>query len=206
MSNSGFEMFDEMVSNGNKAPQQAAAAPVQSTAPQFTMNGGYNIKKSYSDAEWDQVCQFYINKVNEVDLNADAFTVSGLQVLISKIDSLLGALRVECVHAKQKLSKYEAQLKTQKELAYTIVKKQNQGVKLTVDDVKSLVTKYIDDQNNWDGTGMNLFDLVQKSEERFIFCDNMLKHVCDKQDMISTCYGLLKTEAGINNVSENVPK
>ena len=114
-------------------------------------------KSSYTEAEWAEREQIYVDECNKIHIDPSTLTASEIAIAAGRIDNLLTPLRIDNIYAQRQATRYENQLKIQKELCYNVVKQAANGVKLTVDETKSLIAEKIN--NTIVAENQNLYDL-----------------------------------------------
>ena len=160
-------------------------------------------KSSYTEAEWAEREQIYVDECNKIHIDPSTLTASEIAIAAGRIDNLLTPLRIDNIYAQRQATKYENQLKIQKELCYNVVKQAANGVKLTVDETKSLIAEKIN--NTIVAENQNLYDLNTKYTERFIFTKGCIDALQDKKDLLITYSAVLKIENTSNNFTASVP-
>jgi len=190
-----------------KPPKMAQPVQTQSAAPNATPEGNlkllYAYKKDYTDAEWDQRENIYIEEANKIILNSSNLMPNDIYEAANQIMALLFPLHIDNVYAQQNIIRYDGIMKVEKEKLFNAIK-QSAQTKLTVDEVKSAIADQMDntimDQN------MTIFELSRRYNKRKIFTDGLIKSLQEKKELLVTYNGVLKIESSLSNMTPSVPK
>lgn len=189
-----------------KVLSKATATPVNQQPVQNTFTGSLDKlmnKTDYSEQEWDEREAIYVAACNKIKIDAANLNTSTISVAASQIEALLTPLRIDNIYAQRKATRYDTQIKLQKELLYNAVKN-NSGQKLTIDEVKSIIANKIN-STKWDNTQYNLNELFSIYNGRYIFTSGLIEALKDKKDLLITYSGMLKIENNVGNFQQSVP-
>lgn len=157
------------------------------------------IKRAYTDDEWKEKENEYINEINKLVI-PEAPTTTDITRLISQIDGLLTVARMDYTYVNQQYTKYNNLLKIEKEEGFSKIKLNppsqysNANAKLTVDDIKGIVSQFISN-TPYSKSKYTLYQLVEKTTSRYIFMTQMIEILKDKKDMLITNSSMLKIES-----------
>lgn len=164
--------------------------------------------RAYSNAQWTQKEDFYSRECAAITIS-DSPSPAEIQSAAVKIDSLLSIARIDYAFINQMYDKYSLQLKIEEKRLFVDLKlqppSQYQGLKLTVDEMKGVVSSVIENKA-WDNTKYSLYSLVIMSNTRLIFMENVIKILQDKKDLLITHNAMLKIESGLNGIHPSVPQ
>lgn len=163
-------------------------------------------KQFYTDQEWEQREQIYVEECNKIHVDPFNLNSSEISIAAGRIDNILSPLRIDNIYAQRLLSRYQIMLKVERELAYGIVKNgtQTANLKLTVNEVESMVTKVIVQKTSFEDN-KNLIDLCHRYNDRYTFTKGIIDALQDKKDLLITYSAVLKIENTTNNFAPNVP-
>lgn len=213
---SDLQIPEESVPVATPIQQQPQNIPVQQIYQQpqnqnmFPQNNFNPVmpKRDYTDAEWTLKEDWYVNETNGIKI-PDAPNPADIQAAATRIDTLLSLARIDSAYINQKTETYSLQLKVQEKQLFVDLKinppqQYKNALKLTVDEMKGVVTSYINN-NKWGNTPYSLYTLVSRFTERSIFIDAIIKTLQDKKDLLITHSGMLKIENSLNSLQNNTP-
>jgi len=158
----------------------------------------------YSRNQWNLREERYIKALEAITLPPDV-KPSDIQRVALQIDSLLTQVHIDDIRIQQKFNVYQQQLKIMEKTLYTSIKMAGGTQKLTVDEIKGLVSDKIN-KTPWNNTNFSLYTLVQEYSMRSIFTQSMIESLREKKDLLITHSGILKIENAVGNFSGNVPQ
>ena len=163
------------------------------------------LRKTYTNSQWLMKEDWYANKCNAIQIS-DSPTPADIQQAAVKIDGLLSMARIDYAYVNQMYDRYSTQLKIEEKRLFVDLKintpTQYSKLKLTVDDMKGVVTSVIQNQK-WANTQYSLYQLVELSSSRNIFMEGVIKILQDKKDLLITHSGMLKIESGLSNMQSS---
>jgi hypothetical protein len=160
-------------------------------------------KQNYTTTEWEKREEIYVQECNKLTFNADNVTGNFIAVMAAKIDALLTPLRIDHIRMQQAVSRYENLIKVKEKLYFSTIKN-GTSVKLTVDEIKSLITDKIDNDRSYE-EGINLYDAVIRYTSRVTATKGFIDALQDKKDALILYSAILKVENTTNNFTPNVP-
>jgi hypothetical protein len=156
-----------------------------------------NVKLAYTNAEWAQREQYYIDQINKIDIPADP-TTGDIKRITSEIDSILSEALLDFAYIRRNFEKYETLMKLATTEAFSTVKSSIPTTqKPTESEVKSHVVTYLKN-NPLPGMKHSIYDLVMGYEERHIFMQEMIKILEGKKAALVTDNAMLKIESNIS--------
>lgn len=166
------------------------------------------VRRAYTDKQWQAKEDWYTNQVTSIDIPSSP-SVSDIQDIASRIDSLLTVARLDYAYVNQNYDRYNMYMKIEEKRLFVELKlnppQQYASLKFTVDEIKGVVTSVLKN-NPWNNGQYTLYELVQNSSARNIFMDGVIKCLQDKKDLLITHSGMLKIEHGLNGLTPSVPK
>ena len=160
------------------------------------------LRRTYTDSQWMLKEDWYVNECNSIQLS-DCPTPADIQQTAIKIDALLSVARIDYAYVSQMYDRYSMQLKIEEKRLFVDLKitppAQYSTLKLTVDEMKGVVASVIQN-NKWANTPYSLYQLVEKSSNRNIFMEGVIKILQDKKDLLITHSGMLKIENSLNSM------
>lgn len=171
-----------------------------------------NVKKAYSQSEWNLREDYYIDEVSKIVI-PEAPSTQEIKKLNSQIDALLTEVLGDVAYVKRQYDEYDRMMKLAEKEAFNAVKSapgQGSGIKLTEKDTVSLVVTYLrsnplsDPNANVDPkTGkrppmkVDIYSAVQIYEKRLRFIEAVSEMLEGKKSALVTDNAMLKIEAGI---------
>ena len=198
--------FQQTVPQPNIAPIQTNVAPTTPVVQQNSTVDNLSLlfnKQNYTVAEWEKREEVYVQECNKLVFNADNITGNFIAVMAAKIDALLTPLRIDHIRMQQAVSKYENLIKIKEKLYFSTIKN-GTSIKLTVDEIKSLITDRIDNDRSYE-EGINLYDAVVRYSSRVTATKGFIDALQDKKDALILYSAILKVENTANNFIPNVP-
>ncbi len=188
----------------NNSQPVAVNSSIKTSIPTSITN--LDIKKSYTDQEWEAREDLYIEECNKINVDPTNLTTSEISIAAGKIDAILTPLMIDNVYNQRQCGIYETQLKINEQLAYNTVKSNlsAQNVKATVNEVESMVTKTIYDNKSFE-EGINIYDAINRYKKRAIFTKQIIDLMNGKKDLLITFSAVLKVENSVTNFIPNVP-
>ena len=165
------------------------------------------IHRSYTDTQWTSKEDWYIDKVNRLVIPLSP-TPADIANVANDLERLLVTARLDMSFIEQAYDKYELLYKLQEKIIYNELYNYNvgvaQGQKLTVAEREGYVASIIKN-TPWDGGKLTLFDFRTKTRSRYTFMSGVIKSLTDKKDLLITHSSVIKTEASLNGMGNNVP-
>lgn len=193
----------------NTSPTQMNITPTVPTQPIQQQNSTVDNltllinKQNYTTTEWEKREEIYVQECNKLVFDANNVTGNFIAVMAAKIDALLTPLRVDHIRMQQAVSRYENLIKIKEKLYFSTIKN-GTSVKLTVDEIKSLITDKIDNDRSYE-EGINLYDAVVRYTSRVTATKGFIDALQDKKDALILYSAILKVENTTNNFTSNVP-
>lgn len=193
----------------NNVQQTQTSTPVIEqpvNVQQSNNNQNLSSKDTYSDYEWREKMNAVDKELRQLEIDPTNLNSSIVAVILSKIDVLLTNLVIDSANIKSRAAIYDAEYKLLKQLQFQAVKEwaEQNGVKLTVDDKWSLVSKRINDNKTYENN-MDVFHLAIKYQGRATELEDKINLLKNKQSMMITYCGLLKLDYSSNNITPSVP-
>ena len=159
----------------------------------------------YSANQWITKEDWYASECASIVISDTPSPVE-IQQIASKIDALLTLARIDYAYVNQTYDKYNMQLKIEEKRLFVELKinppTKFNGLKLTVEEMKGVVTNVIQTQH-WETTQYSLYQLVEMASKRNIFMEGIIKILQDKKDLLITHSGMLKIENSLNSLQHN---
>ena len=159
----------------------------------------------YSANQWITKEDWYASECASIVIS-DTPSPAEIQQIASKIDALLTLARIDYAYVNQTYDKYNMQLKIEEKRLFVELKinppTKFNGLKLTVEEMKGIVTNVIQTQH-WETTQYSLYQLVEMASKRNIFMEGIIKILQDKKDLLITHSGMLKIENSLNSLQHN---
>ena len=163
-------------------------------------------KRAYTSSQWSLKEDWYTQQCHAIQLS-DSPMPSDIQKTAVAIDALLSIARIDYAYVNQMYERYNTQLKIEEKRLFVDLKikppTQYSSLKLTVDEVKGVVTSVINN-TPWANTSYSLYQLVEMSSSRLIFMESIIDILKDKKDLLITHSGMLKIENSLNGMQPNV--
>ena len=161
--------------------------------------------RTYSANQWITKEDWYASECASIVIS-DTPSPAEIQQIASKIDALLTLARIDYAYVNQTYDKYNMQLKIEEKRLFVELKinppTKFNGLKLTVEEMKGVVTNVIQTQH-WETTQYSLYQLVEMASKRNIFMEGIIKILQDKKDLLITHSGMLKIENSLNSLQHN---
>lgn len=161
-----------------------------------------NVKKSYSQKQWEAREEHYVEELQKLELPDDPTTRDVLKIN-SRLDNLSTEAAIEFAYVSNQFEYYKKMIKIQEEGSYLTLKEQeledrrNGGdskAKLTADEIKSLVTNYLNN-TPYNGTSKSIYDIYLCYMQRFGFIDRVVRTLNEKRQSLVTINAMLKLES-----------
>ena len=166
------------------------------------------VYRTYTNSNWVVKEDWYINQVNSISIPLSP-TPADIANVANNLERVLTTARLDMSFIEQAYDKYELLYKLQEKIIYNDLVNYNigvaQGQKLTVPEREGYVAKIMQ-TNQWDGGQYSLFDLRSLCRSRYTFMQGTIKALSDKKDLLITHSSVIKTEASLSNMSNNVPQ
>lgn len=168
-------------------------------------------KKIYTAQEWEIKENWYVQKLSSLQLPLVSNT-GDIRNYIHDLDRILTTARLDLSFVKQNYETYDTILKNMEKTMFSDIKLhppvELQSIKLTVDEAKGYVTSFIGKQE-YQQTGVSLYEIVKSSNQRNIFMDGVVKNLMDKKESVITHMTLNKQDligggAGVGGQDTNV--
>ena len=163
--------------------------------------------RSYTTTQWTAKEDWYVNKVTNLTIPLSP-TPADIANMANDLERLLATARLDMSFVEQAYDKYELLYKLQEKIIYNELYNYNigitQGQKLTVAEREGYAASIIKN-TPWDGGQLSLFDLRTLCRSRYTFMEGVIKSLSDKKDLLITHTSVVKTEASLNNMGNNVP-
>lgn len=176
----------------------------QPTTPSFDPA---KISRTYTSSQWNAKEDWYVNKVANLSIPLSP-TPADIGNVANDLERLLSLARLDMSFIEQSYDKYELLYKLQEKIIYNELDKYNigiaQGQKLTVAEREGYAASILKN-TPWDGGQLSLFDLRMLSRSRYTFMEGVIKTLTDKKDLLITHSSVIKTEASLNGMGNNVP-
>lgn len=165
------------------------------------------ISRSYTDSQWASKEDWYVDRINNLTIPLSP-SPADIGNVANDLERLLTLARLDMSFVEQAYDKYELLYKLQEKIIYNELANYNvgvaQGQKLTVAEREGYVASIIKN-TPWDGGQLTLFDLRTKTRSRYTFMEGVIKSLTDKKDLLITHSSVIKTEASLNGMGNNVP-
>ena len=179
---------------------QVAVNPVSTFDPS-------KVLRSYTNSQWTLKEDWYVDKVNNLTIPLSP-TPADIANVANDLERLLVTARLDMSFIEQSYDKYELLYKLQEKIIYNDLYNYNigvpQGQKLTVAEREGYVASIIKN-TKWDGGQLTLFDLRTLCRSRYTFMEGVIKALIDKKDLLITHSSVIKAEASLNGMGNNVP-
>lgn len=155
------------------------------------------LKETYTQAEWLDRERHYIEQVQGLQIPLDPNT-KAIIALESAIDSVLSEALIEKSYLKRRYDKAEQDMKlSEKELHFQIkTDPNNQGLKLTSDDLKSLVVTQLR-HNPLPGYPTDIYSIVRSIGYRLSFIEEVVRTLHEKKQSLIIISSMMKIESGM---------
>lgn len=164
--------------------------------------GVENVKDAYTVQEWAERERYYITEIGKISIPPEP-TTKDVMKLTSMIDTLLTEGLLDMAYIKRKYQNLDMQMKLAERETFAILKQKPPGnltnTKLTENDIKGLVVKYLKSHPATPGATGSIYSLVQGAEQRFVFMDALVKMLSEKKGALISDNGMLKIESTISN-------
>ena len=165
------------------------------------------VSRSYTNSQWNAKEDWYVNKVAGLSIPLSP-TPADIGNVANDLERLLSLARLDMSFIEQSYDKFELLYKLQEKIIYNELDKYNIGVapgqKLTVAEREGYAASILKN-TPWDGGQLSLFDLRMLSRSRYTFMEGVIKTLTDKKDLLITHSSVIKTEASLNGMGNNVP-
>ena len=150
------------------------------------------IQQSYTNKEWEEKEKEYIDVINSIILSSDPAPIEIIQN-VSRLDKIYTEASFDYSNFKRKLELAVMDLKNAEIEYFSIIKQQqqNNGCKITENDVKGLVKTYISN-NVINGYSSDLYTLVKYYTFRETFMEQVLKLICEKKQSLNITAGMIE--------------
>lgn len=169
-----------------------------------------NVKQNYTASEWNNREIYYIDEMAKLVIPPNP-TTKDVMRLSSEIDLLVDEALLEQIYIKRKHANYDTRMKNMEKEVFTTVKTNpslaGAGVqasqKLTENEVKSLVIKFVKSQDvrgtKVSGPTVSIYDLVNVYLNRLFFIDGVVKMLIEKKSAMVSDNAMMKLEASSTN-------
>ena len=149
------------------------------------------IQQSYTNKEWEEKEKEYIDIINSIILPINPTPIEVIQN-VSRLDEIYTEASFDYSNFKRKLELASMDLKNAEIEYFSIIKQQqqNNGYKITENDVKGLVKTYISN-NVINGYSSDLYTLVKYYTFRATFMEEVLKLISEKKQSLSLAAGMI---------------
>lgn len=150
------------------------------------------IQQSYTNKEWEEKEKEYIDIINSIILPINPTPIEVIQN-VSRLDEIYTEASFDYSNFKRKLELASMDLKNAEIEYFSIIKQQqqNNGYKITENDVKGLVKTYISN-NVINGYSSDLYTLVKYYTFRETFMEQVLKLICEKKQSLNITAGMIE--------------
>lgn len=150
------------------------------------------IQQSYTNKEWEEKEKEYIDIINSIILPINPTPIEVIQN-VSRLDEIYTEASFDYSNFKRKLELASMDLKNAEIEYFSIIKQQqqNNGYKITENDVKGLVKTYISN-NVINGYSSDLYTLVKYYTFRETFMEQVLKLICEKKQSLNIIAGMIE--------------
>lgn len=146
--------------------------------------------RKIKDSEWSEFEDYYIEKVNEIEVPED-LEARDILIINSEIDEVYAEARFDYGFAKAQLQRWEQKLSNAKKSSKLIFKK---GAGQTNEDRDALIITFLE-SNTLKGDPEPLFVLVDRWSERALFMEAVVDNLLKKSDKMVNGNGALKLDA-----------
>lgn len=183
-----------------KEEKQVTTNPVPTFDPS-------RVCRSYTNTQWTMKEDWYVTRVTNLVIPLSP-SPADIANMANDLERLLAIARLDMSFVEQAYDKYELLYKLQEKIIYNELYNYNigvtQGQKLTVAEREGYAASIIKN-TPWDGGQLSLFDLRTLCRSRYTFMEGVIKSLTDKKDLLITHTSVVKTEASLNGMSNNVP-
>ena len=157
-----------------------------------------NVKKSYTNKEWEQREDYYKNACGALNLD-ETPTTTTVMALTAKIDDILSEALLDLSYIKRSYDMYKTSMTLEEKESFTILKQQQlaSGNKITENDVKGLVVTYLKKKPISQNSKASIYDTVQYYSYRLAFIESVVKILTEKKAGLITDNTMLKIEANM---------
>jgi hypothetical protein len=160
-----------------------------------------NVKETYTMQEWKGREQYYVQEVGKINLPVDPNT-KDIMRLEAAIDSLLTEAMLDLAYIRRRYQYLDAQMKLAEKETFSILKQNPPSgltnTKLTENDIKGFVVKYLKSHPIIPNSKIDIYTMVQATEERLLFIEMVVKMLTEKKGALVTDNGMLKIEASVS--------
>lgn len=155
------------------------------------------LKETYTSTEWSEREKHYFEQIQGLTIPLDP-NPKAIVALESAIDSVLSEALIEKAYLKRRYDKAEQDMKlSEKELHFQIkTDPNNAGLKLTADDVKSLITIELRSRP-LQGYPTDIYSIVRSIGYRLSFVEEVVRTLHEKKQSLIIISSMMKIESGM---------
>ena len=151
------------------------------------------VKHAYSESEWTERKEFYINEASKINIPIDA-TITQLKQLISINNNLLTEAYFDKANIQESLSREERRLKLYEEETWASIDWDSiSQTKLIEKEKRAYVAKYITKVTR-EADGIDLYSKTRLLASRYAFIESVVYNLKDRAGALFNLLSLLKLE------------